>query len=276
MPTGVDDATAAADALWAALEEFASLPRGHVVDAGDARLVVSEQPYANFNNVMATFIDAAAADRRIAAILGAFPDSSVPLTWWAGPTTRPADLGTRLQRLGLARQEPQFAMALDIDAGWPDAVLPTGATLETVDDDVGLDLLLRVMNVAYGWPDPSRTAMIRAMYLADLRRPLDERRTRHYIVRVDGTAAATSSLFVGGGHAFVTNIGTHPDARGQGLGTAATVATLALARDLGRSRATLIASIDGRGVYRRLGFRDAGVMERYVATAQTIQQAAGR
>src|SRR4029079_3289466 len=90
MPTDLDDATAVADALWATLEEFASLPGGHVVDAGDATLVVSERPYANFNNVMATFIDEAAADRRIAAILGAFPESSVPLTWWAGPTTRPA------------------------------------------------------------------------------------------------------------------------------------------------------------------------------------------
>ena len=112
--------------------------------------------------------------------------------------------------------------------------------------------------------------MIRAMYAADLGEPLDERRTRHYLVRSMGARQPTSSLFVGGGHAFVTNIGTHPDARGQGLGTAATVATLALARDLGRPSATLIASIDGRGVYRRLGFREAGEMERYVATAPTM------
>src|SRR4029077_2945090 len=113
MPTDLAHAPAVADALWATLEEFASLPGGHVVDAGDARLVVSERPYANFNNVMGTFIDEAAADRRITALLGAFPESSVPLTWWAGPTTQPPDLGARLQRLGLARQEAQFAMALD-------------------------------------------------------------------------------------------------------------------------------------------------------------------
>jgi hypothetical protein len=34
--------------------------------------------------------------------------------------------------------------------------------------------------------------------------------------------------------------------------------------------ATLTASVDGRGVYRRMGFVEAGVWERYVATADTL------
>jgi hypothetical protein len=47
---------------------------------------------------------------------------------------------------------------------------------------------------------------------------------------------------------------------------------------LGRAIATLTASLDGRGVYRRLGFVEAGTMERYVATQATIDHlpAAGR
>lgn len=104
------------------------------------------------------------------------------------------------------------------------------------------------------------------MYLADLSLPVRARDIHHFLVRVGGRAVACSSLFVGGGEAFVTNIGTTPEARGRGLGTAATVATLELARAMGRASATLTASVDGRGVYRRLGFVEAGILERYVAT----------
>jgi hypothetical protein len=45
---------------------------------------------------------------------------------------------------------------------------------------------------------------------------------------------------------------------------------LDLARSLGRETATLTASVDGRGLYRRLGFVEAGVIDRYVADASVV------
>lgn len=267
---------AVAAALWAGLRTFGRIPGARVVDQMDATLVFSQTPHANFNNIIATAIADHDIDRRIPEILTSFAPASLPVTWWAGRTTAPVDLVTRLQRLGLARQAPEFGMALDLGAGWPQAPLPQGATLEPVVRPDQLDDWLAVMNAAYGWPDTRKTAIVRSMYVADLSLPADARDIHHFLIRLDGTAAACSSLFVGGGEAFVTNIGTNPATRGRGLGSAATVATLDLARAMGRAAATLTASLDGRGVYRRLGFREAGLLERYVATEADVARIGGR
>jgi ribosomal protein S18 acetylase RimI-like enzyme len=277
LPTAAADVSVAA-ALWAALRTFGRIPGARVVDQFDATLVFSETPYANFNNVIASTIAPDEADRRIPEILREFVPRSLPVTWWAGPTTSPTDLVLRLRRLGLARQEPEFAMAIDLAADWPPAPLPESAVLESVERPDQLDEWLGIMNAAYGWPDARKTAIVQSMYVADLSRPADERDIHHFLVRTAGRAVACSSLFVGGGEAFVTNIGTKPEARGRGLGSAVTVATLELARDLGRTTATLTASLDGRSVYRRLGFVEAGILERYVATQATMDDlnAAGR
>lgn len=267
-PAGTD--VSVARALWAALRTFGRIPGASVEDQPDATLVKSRTPYANFNNLIGSDLEVAGADGRIRALLRAFGPDSLPVTWWAGPTTRPADLVPRLERLGLARQEPEFAMALDLAAGWRDAPLPGGAALETVERPEQLDEWLAIMNAAYGWPDARKTAIVRSMYLADFERRPAERDIHHFLVRLGRRAVACSSLFIGGGEAFVTNIGTRPEVRGRGFASAATVATLELARSLGRGLATLTASVDGRGVYRRLGFSEAGVLERYVATAETL------
>ena len=79
-------------------------------------------------------------------------------------------------------------------------------------------------------------------------------------MRDGGRPAASSSVYLVGGHAFVTNIGAAPWARGRGLGTAATVATLRHAAALDHHAAVLVASVDGRGLYRRLGFREYGIL----------------
>jgi len=265
-----DTDRAVARALWAALRGFGRIPGATIEDEPDATLIRSRTPYANFNNLIDAAVPENRADDRLPALLRAFAPDSIPLTWWAGPTTSPADLVPRLERLGLARQEREFAMARDLDAGWTATPLPAGATLEVVGRPDELDEWLAIMNAAYGWPDAQKTAIVRALYLADFAVPQGERDIHHVLVRSGPRAVACSSLFIGGDEAFVTNIGTRPEARGRGFGSAATVATLELARDLGRPLATLTASVDGRGVYRRLGFREAGVLERYVATADTL------
>ncbi len=259
-----------ARALWAALRTFGEIPGARVVDTPDATLILTGTPYANLNNVIATAIATDHAGARINELLRAFAPDSLPVTWWVGPTTRPADLVARLARLGLARQEPEFGMVLDIATGWPHAPLPPHAALESVERRDQLEEWLGVMNAAYGSGDARRTALVLSMYEADLARAITDREIHHFLVRFHGRPAACSSLFVAGTEAFVTNIGTAPDARGRGLGTAATVATLDLARSMGRVSATLTASLHGRGVYRRLGFRAAGVLERYVATRETV------
>jgi N-acetylglutamate synthase-like GNAT family acetyltransferase len=84
------------------------------------------------------------------------------------------------------------------------------------------------------------------------------------LVRRDGVAVACASLFPAGDLAFVTNVGTIPEARGAGHGTTATLAVLAIARRFGYGRAALTASLMGRGVYARIGFREDARLDRFV------------
>ena len=254
-----------AGALWAALETFRFVPGARLVREPDVTLVLSGTPYHTFNVVIDTRFAPDAAYVRIPEVLAAFEPDSYPVTWWVGPGTRPADLGARLAGMGLERSEPEFAMALDLDGWRPPPAGDSAGVLEEVAGPADLDEWLGVMHAAYRWPDARRSALFGAIYQADFARPPAERDTHHFVVRADGVAVACSSLFTAGGQAFVTNIGTKPEARGLGLGTVATVATLVLAREMGRRTATLTASVDGRGLYRRLGFVEAGVIDRYVA-----------
>lgn len=85
---------------------------------------------------------------------------------------------------------------------------------------------------------------------------LDDRSWRHYLARVDGEPAGTSSLYVQeevGGVYFVSTV---PPARRRGVGGAITMAAVRDARDLDCRLAVLSCSPMGYSIYRRLGFED--------------------
>jgi ribosomal protein S18 acetylase RimI-like enzyme len=268
-PATAADELVVMSALWTALRSFGRIPGASIIDEDGLTMVRSGTPYGAFNNVLATRLPAAGdAHTRIAHVLAAFAPESLPVTWWVTTTTRPADLAVRLADLGFVKQAPEFAMVIDLDPDRPAAAPPAGATIESVERPGQLDEWIGIMDAAYGWREPPKAAAIRSMYASELLRPEAQRDVHHFLLRAGGVAVACSSLFIGDGQAFVTNIGTRPEAQGRGFGTAATEATLDLARSLGRTLATLTASVDGRWVYRRLGFRDAGVVDRFVADAR--------
>ena len=182
---------------------------------------------------------------------------ALPVTWWIGPATSPPDLAARLRSHGLTEAEPEFGMVVDVD-GLP---APAG-DVEDV-GEAGLDEWLGVMGRSYGWSDPRAIAAWSELYrdgFGDADPPW-----WHVVVRDGGAAVACASLFPAGESAFVTNVGTVPEARGAGHGTSATLAVLAIARRLGFRRASLTASVMGRGVYARIGFREDARLERFVS-----------
>jgi ribosomal protein S18 acetylase RimI-like enzyme len=273
-------------ALIAALTGLARRPTGAIVEESDVIRLASGTAYASFNNVLAARFTTADPESRVTEIMAAFAPHSVPLTWWTGPLTKPADLGQRLVRMGLVAQEPEFGMILDLAEPLPPIVLADGTTIEVVADPAAMRDWTAVMAAAYGWTEPGKAELIeRANTVAFDRDDPPER--YHFVVRLDGAPVACSTLFVGDGSgsgngsgsgsgngigegAFVTNIGTVPSARGRGFGTLATLATLETARSTGYSTAVLAASVDGRALYLRLGFREYGRLDRYVASAGLI------
>jgi GNAT superfamily N-acetyltransferase len=122
------------------------------------------------------------------------------------------------------------------------------------------------MGRSYGWSDPRSIEAWKELY----RGVFDDREPPwcHVLVRDHGKPVACASLFPAGDLGFVTNVGTVPEARGAGFGTAATLAVLAIARRQGFQRASLTASLMGRSVYARIGFREDARLERYVSAGR--------
>ena len=246
--------------LKAALSLLARLPGATVHDAPDISWLASGRPLASLNHVHGIRLRGAddAIDARIDQAHASVTDGgTLPATWWIGPTTAPTDLGSRLATRGLTDAEPEFGMVVDV-AGLP----PPDGEIEEVGEAL-LDEWLSVMGRAYGWSDPRAIEAWKELY----RGAFDDREPPwwHVLVRDHGTPVACASLFPAGDLGFVTNVGTVPEARGAGFGTAATLAVLAIARRQRFERASLTASLMGRSVYARIGFREDARLERFVS-----------
>ncbi|MGW4467093.1 GNAT family N-acetyltransferase [Micromonospora sp. NPDC004704] len=173
----------------------------------------------------------------------------VPRVWWAGPDS---DAGTAdgLLSLDAVHLADLPIMTMKIDRP---AAVPTPAWLhisETTDLDEFVPAYGRVSGIP---PAGMQTAIDRERTFAGdgtvvrLAGRLDDG-------RIAGTAVAWLS------HDLLTLyfVGTQPEFRRRGIGTAMTVAAIDLARERGVRVAALTSSPPGEPVYRRIGFRTVG------------------
>lgn len=255
--------TESESALVASLSLIGRLPGAEVHADPTVTWVAGGRPLEGLNHVLR--LDLAGDD---AAIETAIDDidtalrqrGAAPATWWIGPSTAPLNLARRLRARGFTEAEPEYGMVMDVaDAG------PPTHEVEPVSDDAGLDAFLGVMSEAYGWRDGGSWEAWADLYRTSGASGPGEPPWSHVIVRRDGQPVACASLFTSDGHAFVSNVGTIPSARGAGLGTSATLGVLDIARRSGFERATLTASVMGRSVYARIGFREDAPLGRCIS-----------
>jgi len=91
-----------------------------------------------------------------------------------------------------------------------------------------------------------------------------EPRFQTYLALLDGKPVGTSQLFLSESTAGIYNVTCMPEARGQGIGSAVTLAPLLKAREMGYQIGVLQASQKGYNVYRRLGFQNFGKLSLYL------------
>lgn len=94
-------------------------------------------------------------------------------------------------------------------------------------------------------------------------------RFRTYLAVLNGQPVGTSQLFLSAGVAGIYNVTCIPEARGQGIGAAITLAPLLKAREMEYQVAILQASRLGYNIYRRLGFQDFGKLSVYLWEQKT-------
>jgi ribosomal protein S18 acetylase RimI-like enzyme len=175
------------------------------------------------------------------------------MQWMVGPTSRPSDLGPRLEAHALARTHGLPMMALDLREADLEPIPVPGLTIEPVADRESRAEWLRPFGASFGMPDHVRAAFSH-LFLgqpADRGTPM-----RSYLGRLRGRASATATVLFAGGVAGVFNVGVVPEAREKGIGAAMTLTALQGARELGYRVGVLGAATEiAARLYRKLGFR---------------------
>lgn len=235
------------------------LPEATVRDEPGLLLVDSGLPTNTFNVVCRTRLRARDADASIAAAVAHFRAKSFPFAWWVGPGATPDDLETRLTAHGLARQEQEAGMAMDLSR-LPALTLPPGLTVHRVSTERELADFARV--VASNWEPMDRAVLDFYARTARAALALDSP-VRFYLGLLDGEPVATSECHLSHGVAGLYSVSTLKAFRRRGIGGALTLVPLLEAREAGYRTATLQASADGEPVYARLGFEARGVFRVY-------------
>jgi GNAT superfamily N-acetyltransferase len=210
-------------------------------------------------------------DTAIEMAIARYRQRGVPMAWWTGPVTRPADLGERLLAHGLTPEEGLTGMAVDLLTIREDLPTPHDLTIERVGDMETLKAWSRVLAAGFGVPDFVGEAFLDWFTSLGVEAHLP---WRFYLGKLDGEPVATAAMFLSAGVAGIYDVATLPEARRQGVGAAITLAPLREAWALGYRVGILHASEIGLGVYQKIGFRAYCPIGQYVWTGETHQRQA--
>jgi ribosomal protein S18 acetylase RimI-like enzyme len=246
--------------LFAFFEQLGEWPRVELHDEARCLWTQSDLPFPLFNSVARARLSDGEADADIDARIRQCGDRRVPMLWWTGPSTTPADLGERLERRGFI-MEPAFGMAAALDTLAIEPGADSDLSVETVDDAGALAIWSRVLCDAFSAPQSFGEAFadLAAAMGLDVTSPF-----RHFLGRVQGEPAATCSVFFGAGVAGIYDVATLPQRRRRGLGAAVTRAAAAEALARGYRMAILHSSTAGAAMYRALGFDEVCLIGQHV------------
>ena len=110
---------------------FGRLPGAQLHDEPDLLWFATGVPDGSLNGVIRSQFADEEADSRIEETVAYFERRRLPMQWWVGPSSRPADLGKRLEARGLAARPwgpPGMAVDLDRLESRPAPPGPDGST----------------------------------------------------------------------------------------------------------------------------------------------------
>lgn len=228
-----------------------ALPGASGAEEADLEWAISGAPFPNLNPVAGARFTPTNADARIEATLEPYKARGVPLLWYTGPGSQPADLGQHLLAHGFSHDSDDPGMAIDLRTLPEPTPLDAQVAIVRVRDLAALRTWAAVAAAGFEFPAGAETVIepFLAVYSLDDAAPV-----RFYLATVDDAPAACSMLVLGGGVAGIYTVATMPNFRRRGLGAALTLAPLYDARALGYRAGVLEASEMGHPIYLRLGF----------------------
>lgn len=213
------------------------------------------------NLVVCSQLPSEGADKLIESTLAHFKSMNIKkLSWLAHEGGLSAETSRALLAHGFTFREA-FATEMAVDLSTLPDELPNrpGLSIVLVEDECMLRQWIHVASI--GFKIDEKFKQVWCDLFADA---ILNPRFQTYLALLDGKPVGTSQLFLSEGVAGIYNVTCVPETRGQGIGSAVTLAPLLEARQKGYRFGILQASKDGYNVYRRLGFQDYGKLSVYL------------
>src|SRR5687767_10347655 len=223
--------------------------------------LITNMPDHFMNLVVCTQLPSEGTDELIENALTHFRSMNIrKLSWLAEEGVPATEIKRYLLSHGLTFSE-SFAteMAADLMSLPEDLPLPTGLKIVPVEDKETLRQWIHVASIGFGVPEEFEKVWYDFFVETVFEMPFWS-----YLALFNERPVGTSQLFPSAGVAGIYNVTCLPDARGQGIGAAITLAPLLDARAMGYRIGILQASSLGYRVYRRLGFQDFGKLSVYL------------
>jgi acetyltransferase (GNAT) family protein len=223
--------------------------------------LITSMPDHFLNLVVCTELPAQGTEELIADALTHFRSLNIQkLSWLAEEGVPAVEIKKYLGAHGLTFEET-FAteMAVDLQAVPESLPMPAGLKIVPVENRETLRKWIHVASVGFHVPEEFENTWYDFFVEAVFDPPF-----RNYLALLNGEPVGTSQLFLSAGVAGIYNVTCLPEARGQGVGSAITLAPLWDARALDYRIGILQASQLGYKVYCRLGFQDYGKLSVYL------------
>lgn len=245
--------------LYASSPFSYNLPQAEVHKGQDICWCITDIPLLPCNIIFKAKLKPEQVDITIESLIEKARRKNVPLRWWTGKDTKPADLGEHLISHGFTTLRATPFMAIDLLSMKEDAPVPSNLNITEVKDEVALETWCHIAAVGFGIPPEREPALLRWFTITlDLGLQM-----KFYLAFQNGEPVATSQVFLAEGVAGIYYVATLPKARKQGIGYAITLKALQAARELGYRVGTLQPSEMAENVYRRMGFEECGKMTAY-------------
>jgi hypothetical protein len=247
------------DNLYASTPFLYNLPGAEVYKGADISWCITDIPVRACNVIFKARLKLENVDNVIKSIIGKARVKNVPLRWYVGKNTEPANLGEHLVSHGFTTDGPAPMMAVDLQTLKKDTRIVSGLDIIEVKDINNMRIWSNVCSRGFGGTPQSAAMMLRWLSLVlELGLPM-----RFFLALYDGVPVATSQLLMAEGVAGIDRVATVPEARNRGIGYATTLHPLLIARDAGYRAGTIQASEMGARVYQRMGFWKCGELTSY-------------
>ena len=219
-------------------------------------------PFFMVNGVIDTKIPPEIAEKTITEIIQSFKEEKLPFHWDIGPLSKPTNLNELLLQRNpiIALSNP--GMALNLKELSTERVDYPKITIVKVQDIETFKIWTKVMLNAFELPlDLLLDFYFETLSLVFLS---ENSLTDAYLAYFNEKPVASSIGFYGSGVLGLYGIATLKEVRGNRIGSAITLAPLHDAKNLGYEIGVLHSTEMGLNLYKRLGFKEYILIERFI------------